>query len=114
MHCDRKGCVATLSLTLLNAGFGTLLGFHHHTNSLFTIDLDANRIVETDMSHERCFLYRRDAFEPCLIEETIVLQEWVHREVTYPEGCEILEEVGALTRLDAVVLQPLLHDHPRL
>src|SRR5690554_5775857 len=114
MQTGRKRCATNVSLTILNAGISPIQRFHHHADSFFTVDLDADRFVETDMPYKCCFLYRRQCVEVRFIKETVVLQKGIHRKVTHPEGGKVLKEMGALTRLDTVVLQTLLHDHPRL
>ena len=61
------------------------------------------------MTHKFGLFHRRHGIQHIPLEDSVT-RIGVDGEVPYPEGGEVLEEVGTLRGVYMVVLQPFLHD----
>ena len=82
--------------------FLLLFLFHHNTFLLHAIDFDNERLVEMNVTDMGGFTGGWHLIENVLPIDAIA-HEVVDGEVTYAEGSEVLEEVGALTWIHTVV-----------
>ena len=62
------------------------------------------------MAHILRLLYCRHRIQYLLVHKTSSFGVCINREVTHAERGEVLEEMGALARVDVVVLQSYFHD----
>ena len=62
------------------------------------------------MTHIPCLLHSRHEVEKILSEESAVGTVGVNGEIAHAEAREVLEEMGALTGIHAIVFQRHLHD----
>ncbi len=76
---------------------------------LLTIHHDFQGTVEADVAHKLRFLNGRHTIEDGLLQHTIA-SVGVDGEVADTKGGEVLEEVGALRRVDMIVLQASLNN----
>ena len=76
---------------------------------LLAIHHDFQGTVEADVAHKLRFLNGRHAVEDGLLQHTIA-SIGVDGEVADTKGGEVLEEVGALRRVDMIVLQASLNN----
>ena len=63
------------------------------------------------MAHILRLFYCRHRIQYLLVHETAFFGVGIYREVTHAERGEVLEEMGALARVDVVVLQSYFHDN---
>ena len=78
-----------------------LLRFHNYSESGFSVYSNLQRVVETHYSHKVGFCNGRHIIKVVDIANATLLV--VDGEITHTERCQILEEVSALARLDALV-----------
>ena len=88
------------------------LRHHHHTNLLLAVHLHHHRFFKTDMTQELGFFHHRLLIQELLVVDT-VSSVGIDGEIAYTERGQVLEEVGALTRIDSIIGQPGFYDHSR-
>ena len=88
----------------------TILLFGEHiAQLLLAIDLDGEGLWEAHMAHVSRFLHGREGIKGGTIVDSITI-EVVDGEIAHTEGGEVLEKVGALRRIHAIVGQSSLND----
>ena len=70
---------------------------------LLAIHHDLQRTVEADVAHELCLLDSRHLVEDFFLKHAVA-RIGIDGEVAHAEGCQVLEEVGALRGVYVVVL----------
>lgn len=88
---------------------GTFLTLHHHAFFLYTIDFGNNRRGKLDMTEMLGLMNSREGVEPFFVENTIALV-WINGIVCHAKRREVLEEMRALRRVDAVVREATLYN----
>ena len=83
---------------------------HYRTSVCFTINQDLQWLVETHMAHMLIFIDRLHLIEKISIVRAIP-QKWIDGHIAHSERGKVLEEVGPLGGIDAVVLQSRLHNN---
>ena len=61
------------------------------------------------MAHVSCFLHSREGIKDSTIVDSVAI-EVVDGEIAHTEGGEVLEKVGTLRRIHAIVGQSCLND----
>ena len=77
---------------------------------LLAIHQDSERTVEAYMTHILRLFYGWHRIEHLLVYEATLFGIGIYREIAHAKRGEVLEEVGALTRIDVVILQCHLYD----
>ena len=88
-------------------------GFEHHSNAAPSIHLDYERRIEMHDTQVLAFPHGRLFVEECFVKPAFTLER-IDGEIAYTERCHVLEKVGSLARLYAIVLETTLGDHSGL
>ena len=67
-------------------------------------------MLEANMAHILRLLHRRHRIQYLLIDESSFFRVCIYRKIAYSKRGEILEEMGALTWVDIIVLQRYFYD----
>ena len=85
--------------------------FCHYESLLFhSVHHHAKRMFKANMSYVGCFFHGRHLVENFLVKESHAFV-FVYCEISHSEAGEVLEEVCALARIHAVVLERNLYDY---
>lgn len=75
-----------------------------------SVHFDYKRRVAVDMPDEVCFMLGRQRVKPRLVKHPLVYIR-VNREIAHAKRRQILEEMGALARIDTVAFKSALNYH---
>ena len=67
-------------------------------------------MLEANMAHILRFLYRRHRIQNLPVHESSFFRVCIYRKIAYSKRGKILEEMGALTWVDIIVLQRYFYD----
>ena len=90
----------------------TDIGFEDHAEILFTINGDAQRFFKVHVTNVFILISRGMGIEKFQIVIAFV-DKWIDRKITNPKRGQVLEKMGTLAGIDAVMFQPRLHDQAR-
>src|SRR5690554_3819462 len=83
---------------------GGRLGLEDHSGFFSSINFDADRTGETNMTDKLCFMKRLLLVEECFIKKAVVIQKGMNGEISHAKRGKVLEKMGSLARFDPIII----------